>query len=262
MAREGLSEDTVVSAAAQHRRALHEAPLCSGLTEAERDRLTALAHFRSYPKGSTVIAEGEIPKIAGIVIEGVLKLQKTQADGRQQIVGLLVPADMFGRVFNGAAEFAIEAATDATLCCFDRRRFEALVVEVPHLEHRVMLSVMDELDSAREWITLLGAQTVSQRLASFMLILCRRWPSIGCGLTPDRRRVQITLPIGRADLAQYLSTTVETISRTLQGMARDGLIEIVTPNQFVVRDLRRLIAASATEDFDAEAIMEQVSAEP
>lgn len=238
--------------------AMHNAAFCSGLSDDEREKLNAVAHLRRFPKGATILAEGEEASIVGNVIEGVLKMQKTQPDGRQQIVGLLVPTDVFGRVFTGTSEFAIEAATDVTLCCFDKRRFEALLLEHPRLEHQVMLSILDELDAARDWITLLGAQTVAQKLAGFLLMLCRRWPSIGCGLSPDRRHVEIHVPISRADMAQYLGTTVETISRTVQTLARDGLIEVVTPTRFIVKDLEGLIAASGNEDFDSATIFECV----
>ncbi|MDH3263914.1 MAG: Crp/Fnr family transcriptional regulator [Paracoccaceae bacterium] len=237
---------------------MHNAAFCSELSDDEREKLNSIAHLRRFPKGATILAEGEEAGIVGNVIEGVLKMQKTQPDGRQQIVGLLVPTDMFGRVFTGTSDFAIEAATDVTLCCFDKRRFEALVLEHPRLEHQVMLSILDELDAARDWITLLGAQTVAQKLAGFLLMLCRRWPAIGCGLSPDRRHVEIHVPISRADLAQYLGTTVETISRTVQALARSGLIEVVTPTQFIVIDLKGLIAASGNEDFDPATILQCV----
>jgi CRP/FNR family transcriptional regulator len=237
---------------------MHNAAFCAGLTDEEREKLNAIAHLRRFPKGATVVAEGDEASIVGNVIEGVLKMQKTQPDGRQQIVGLLVPTDIFGRVFTGTSEFAIEAASDVTLCCFDKRRFEALVLENPRLEHQVMLSILDELDAARDWITLLGAQTVAQKLAGFLLMLCRRWPAIGCGLAPDRQHLEINVPISRADMAQYLGTTVETISRTVQALARSGLIQVVKPTQFIIMDLEGLIAASGNEDFDPAIILECV----
>jgi CRP/FNR family transcriptional regulator len=237
---------------------MHNAGICAGIPEVEREKLNNIAHLRRFSKGATILAEGEEAGIVGNVIEGVLKMQKTQPDGRQQIVGLLVPTDMFGRVFTGTSDFAIEAATDVTLCCFDKRRFEALLLEHPRLEHQVMLSILDELDAARDWITLLGAQTVAQKLASFLLTLCRRWPAIGCGLSPDHRHIEINVPITRADMAQYLGTTVETISRTVQSLARAGLIEVVTPTKFRVLDLEGVIAASGNEDFDPATILDCV----
>jgi CRP/FNR family transcriptional regulator len=57
-------------------------------------------------------------------------------------------------------------------------------------------------------------------------------------------------------LAQYLGTTVETISRTVQTLARAGLIEVVTSTRFIVTDLEGLIAASGNEDFDPATILD------
>lgn len=238
--------------------AMHNAAFCSGLTDDEREKLNAIARVRRFPKGASILAEGEEAGIVGNVVGGVLKMLKTQPDGRQQIVGLLVPTDFFGRVFTGTSEFAIEAATEVTLCCFDKRRFEALLLDHPRLEHQVMLSILDELDAARDWITLLGAPTVAQKFASFLLMLCRRWPSIGCGLAPDREHVKLEMPISRADMAQYIGTTVETISRTVRALADKGLIKVLTPTEFIIADLDGLIAASGNEDFDACRILQTV----
>lgn len=232
--------------------------LGEGLGEDDRARLAAIGHVRHFPRGATILAEGEEGSIVGTVVEGVLKMQKTQADGRQQIVGLLVAPDMFGRVFSGASDFALEAASDVTLCCYDRRRFETLLLEHPRIGHQVMLRVLDELDAARDWITLLGAPTVAQKFASFLLTLCRRWPALGCGLTTGRREVEVNVPVGRADLAQYLGTTTETISRTVQAMARDGLIELRSPSRLVIRDLPGVIAISGDDDADPDLIYEGV----
>ncbi len=229
---------------------LHNSGICANLDDDERTRLNAIAHVRHIAKGTTIIAQGEVPAIVGNVVEGILKMQRTDVEGREQIVGLLVPTDMFGRVFSGASEFSVEAATDVVLCCYDKPRFEAMLMEHPRLEHQVMLWILDELDAAREWISLLSGQSVAQRFASFLLILCRRWPSLGCGLSPDGTHVQVTVPIGRADLAHFLGTTVETISRTVRTLSDAGIIESVTPASFRVLDLHALIKTSGNTDFD------------
>ncbi|WP_328600457.1 cyclic nucleotide-binding domain-containing protein [Mesorhizobium xinjiangense] len=60
-------------------------------------------------------------------------MQKTLYDGRQLIVGILMPSDMFGRVFSSTSNVSIEAATDVTLCCYSRAGFESLLLQFPAL---------------------------------------------------------------------------------------------------------------------------------
>lgn len=207
-----------------------------------------MSRLRRFSKGQTILADEELPEIVGNVVSGVLRMQKTLRDGREHIVGLLVPTDMFGRVFSGPSRFAIEAATDVTLCCFERAALEGLLRRHPELEHGLMLSVLDELDAAREWILLLGGHTVRERVATFLLIFCRRWPNLGCPRGPEAP-CDVQIPVSRRDMAQYLGTRPETLSRVIHGMVEDGLISAPEPSHFVIEDLEGLLEASGNADF-------------
>jgi CRP/FNR family transcriptional regulator len=229
--------------------AIHQRMLCGNSDPELREELRRVSRLRHFRKGETVLPDGEPPRMVGNVVSGVLRMQKTLPDGRQHIVGLLVPTDMFGRVFSGPSRFAIEAATDVTLCCFERRELEDMLRRHPVLEHGLMISVLDELDAAREWILLLGGHTVRERVATFLLIFARRWPNLGCGQQPvaEPRRVQI--PISRRDMAQYLGARVETLSRAIHSLGADGLIEAEDSAHFRILDLPGLVAASGNTEF-------------
>ncbi len=60
----------------------------------------------------------------------------------------MLPSDMFGRVFAQTSHVAIEAATDATVCCYNRASFEHLFTRFPELEHRMLAAISRELDAA------------------------------------------------------------------------------------------------------------------
>lgn len=233
----------------------HHAGLRRGLSPATLRKLDAIARLRVFPRDAVVVEQGGPLEFVGNVVRGVLRMERLQSDGRSHIVGLLIPSDLFGRVFTERSEFSIEAATEVTLCCFERHAFEALMASCPDLEHTVLLAVLDELDAAREWISLLAVQTVAARLATYLLILCRRWPHQTSELTSDAQRIVVRLPVGRSDLAHYLGTTVESISRTVQNFSREGLIRILTPLQFEILDLPALITLSTNDDFDSEALL-------
>ncbi|AXQ93863.1 Crp/Fnr family transcriptional regulator [Cereibacter azotoformans] len=238
----------------------HHAGLRRGLTPSTLRKLDAIARLRVFPRDSVVVPQGGALEYVGNVVRGVLRMERLLADGRSQIVGLLVPSDMFGRVFSDRSDYSIEAATEVTLCCFERHAFESLVRSCPDLEHAVLLAVLDELDAAREWITLRAGATVAARLATYLLMLCRRWPHQTSELTGDQQRIIVNVPIARNDLALYLGTTVESISRAVQGFSRDGLISIRTPLRFEITDLPALIALSENEEFDAAALLTDLRA--
>lgn len=221
--------------------------LCAAAGGRIRPDLNRISHRRSFSAGETIVAEAEEAGIVGNVVRGVLRMVRTMADGRQQIVGLLFPSDMFGRVFATHSRYAIEAATDVELCCFDRAAFEALLIAHPDVEHEVLLSTLDELDAARDWMVLLGCQTVQERVAAFLIIVRRRMMKMASDEWMPGP--YISVPIGRRDMATYLGTTVESISRTIRAMARKGVIRIVDAQNFEVVRWDRLVALSGRDEF-------------
>ncbi len=222
--------------------------VCAAAGGRIRPELNRISHRRTFSAGETIVGEAEEAGIVGNVVRGVLRMVRTMADGRQQIVGLLFPSDMFGRVFASHSRYAIEAATDVELCCFDRGAFEALLVANPDVEHEVLLSTLDELDAARDWMVLLGCQTVLERVAAFLIIVRRRMMKMASDEWMPGPHVSV--PIGRRDMATYLGTTVESISRTIRAMARRGVIRIIDAQNFEVVQWNRLVALSGREEFD------------
>ena len=229
--------------------AIHHRSICGVVDAQLQEELGRISHMRTFSMGETVLAESEQAGIVGNVVSGALRMVKTMADGRQQIVGLLLPSDMFGRVFSTDSLFAVEAATDVILCCFNRPAFESLLTKNRDLEHNMLLSVLDELDAARDWMLLLGCQSILERVATFLIILHRRVDNQGCGRQTDQAKPFVAVPISRRDVATYLVTTVETISRTVQLLARKGVIRILDPQHFEVLRRDRLVAMSGRLEF-------------
>lgn len=212
--------------------------LCSSLGLGAREELARIARIRHFGAGDTVLAEAEEIGFVGHVLSGVLRMQKTLHDGRQQIVGLLMPGTSFGRVFSHTSHVAIEAATDVALCCYRRKSFEALFSRFPEIEHRMLESMTEEIDAAHDWMLMLATHTVTERMATFFLDLRRK----GIGADGARPAMGlIDVPICRKDFAAYLGTTVESISRSIQHLARERLIRIVDSHRFELLDLDALV---------------------
>lgn len=192
--------------------------------------------------GQTVFHAGDTPEFVGCVREGCLRMQKTLADGRQHIVGLLVEGDMFGRVHEAPLHFEIEAATDAVVCAFRHRAFEDLLLRSPELERVVILNIINELDRARDWMIILSNQKITARLAGFLLVLCTRFAEIDHVVAMENGQIDIRIPINRADLAHLLGARPESISRGFQALAKAGRIDLLRPNLIRVLDFDGLAA--------------------
>lgn len=232
------------------RRGLLRSPVFSQVRAETRAALQTMCRVKTYAAGQTIVAPEQQTAFIGCVLSGVLRMQKTLADGREHIVGLLVEGDMFGRVFDGVTEFSIEAATDAQFCSFQRRAFESLLTSAPDLERAVLLNISNELDRAREWMIILSNQRIAGRLAGFLLLICARFRGIDHILQPGPEGVEVKIPIGRLDLAHLLGTRPESISRALHALADRGDIDLLAPDRILIRNFEAL-AHAANED-DAE----------
>ena len=161
-------------------------------------------------------------------------------DGRQQIVGFLSESDCLGDLFQDVSHQRAECITGVVLCCFPRKQFEAFLKNHPELEHRLLLRAMKQLDETREWLFALGQQKAPERVASFLLWLCRGH-DIG---SPDGRKPGynsvVDCPFSRQDIADFLGLTIETVSRNFSKLRMCGLIKLHPDKRIQILDFDAL----------------------
>jgi CRP/FNR family transcriptional regulator len=217
---------------------IRERAVCAYCSGSELAVLDAMKSYRDFAPGREILAAGEESPVVGSIVRGVVKLTKTLHDGRTQMVGLLFPGDFVGHAMRARAEFDAIAATDVTLCLFQRRQFEQLLRDKPALEKRLLEMTLNELDAARDWLLLLGRKTAREKLASFVLMLARR----EAAARPGAKAVAVSLPLTRAEIAEYLGMTIETVSRQFTKLRADGVIAFDSTRALRLPDLDRLAA--------------------
>jgi CRP/FNR family transcriptional regulator, anaerobic regulatory protein len=218
--------------------------VCGALEHGEIERLNAIAHHKLLPPGHVILHDNaEMHYFANSVV----KLTKTLADGRQQIVGLQFASDFLGRPFRYQSPYTAETVTDVHLCTYDKGKFERLVKDIEGFEHRLFEHTLDELDSAREWMLLLGRKSAGEKVASFLLMVARRMESIGCKASDDPDRPRFNLPLSRAEIADFLGLTIETVSRQISRLKVDKIIGLEGNRTISILDMRRLNAAMEQE---------------
>lgn len=87
---------------------------------------------------------------------------------------------------------------------------------------------------------LLGRKTAKEKIASFLYMLGKRAASIGCGHSPLSEVVRFTLPLTRADIADYLGLTIETVSRQITRLKTEGLIQVTSNREIIIPNLTTL----------------------
>jgi CRP/FNR family transcriptional regulator len=192
-------------------------PLFEGLPKSQHDALASIALNRSYKKGQIIFSEGDEGAGFYVVISGRVKIFKLSPDGKEQILHMMEPGEIFGEVpvFTGQGYPAFaEAHINCSLLFFPRIAFIELIRKDPSLSLNMLAVLSWRLRKFAALIEDLSLKEVPGRLAAYLLYLSRK---SGSGDEFD-------LDISKGQLASLLGTIPETLSRILSKMSRQRLI--------------------------------------
>ena len=188
-----------------------------------------------FRKGQTVEFENGTETSALILRRGMVKISHTLMDGRQQIIDFLSGGDLVVRR-RGEAEDSrnVTATTDVEACGIDRTVLTRLCEETPEIGESLLDRALREIDRKAEQMTLLGRKRSDERVASFLLDFSAR-----AAIRGEQSDV-LTLPMSRAEIADYLSLTAETVSRAFSVLRDEELIRLASPNKVELCDVTGL----------------------
>ena len=197
---------------------VREVAFCAELSPADLRRLATARCHAKLPGGFTIFREGDPALHVYSISAGAVKLYKLMSDGRRQIIGFLFSGDMFGLAVEGGYAYTAETVSPSQICRFANRKLDVLKHEMPRLERKLFSMAVKDLVAAQEQMLLLGRKTAKEKVASFLLKLARRTQLEGQPAGP------LALPMSRADIADYLGLTIETVSRTFTQLKRANVI--------------------------------------
>lgn len=215
--------------------------VCSSLGADDLAGLDAIAERVSLKAGDALIRQGEPAVHLFNITSGSVRVYKLLPDGRRQITGFLFAGDFVGLATGQDYAFSAEAIEDATLCRFRKSDYRALIRERPALETALLDRATHELAAAQNQMLLLGRKTAQERIASFLLDLPERDP-----IRPTEEG-HIRVPMTRAEMADYLGLTIETVSRGLTKLKTAGVIRLLSLNEMQVDQPERLRAIAEGE---------------
>ncbi len=196
--------------------------VCSVLREDGLKRLNAASDAVEFRAGEVLVREGDPASQLYNITGGDVRVHKLLADGRRQIVGFLSAGDFLGLASGDRYAFSAEALTAGSACRFRKTDYRRLLAEMPELEHALLDRAAHELKAAHDQMLLLGRKTAMERLASFLVDLSEKARRSG----GDGRLV--ALPMTRAEIADYLGLTTETVSRNTTRLKTRGVIRLLS----------------------------------
>ncbi|AAM54835.1 oxygen-dependent transcriptional regulator protein, Fnr/CRP family (plasmid) [Rhizobium etli CFN 42] len=206
--------------------------VCGALSAGQLSELGRHSLRRKVDAGCEIIAQGSENSFYSNITRGVVKLCKVMSDGRQQIVGLQFAPDFVGRPFVRESTLSAEAATDAEICVFPRNLLERMILETRELQRSLHAQALNELDAAREWMLTLGRRTAEEKVASLLHLITAH--------AETATSTAFDLPLSRAEIADFLGLTIETVSRQLTRLRKEGVIRIENIRHITVPDMDAL----------------------
>ena len=218
------------------------AGLCKPMDAASLDEISAESDRVTLPARSVVFREGDHATRVYSLMNGIAKLTRLLPDGKQQVVGFRYPGDVIGYTSRRDYPFDAELLTGATLCRLERPKLDKLLGRFPQLEHRLLDLCVQELNATQEQLVTVGRRPAEARVAAFLLSL----------LEARRRRGKVErtldMPMTRADIADFLGLTLETVSRSFTAFRKRGWLREPEHQKVELLDIGALSALADGTD--------------
>jgi CRP/FNR family transcriptional regulator, anaerobic regulatory protein len=216
-------------------------PIFQGLTFEEQLRVAELARQVQVAKGETVHTPGQSMSRLLVMHSGQLKVSHTSANGQEQLLRTVTEGDVVGErsfLTGHRVNDLVVALEDSRMCVFDHGDLSGLLRDYPDVGLRMLRTLSDRLTSVERLLAAITSSDVSARIAAYLLDL------------PGNIRdgvATVWLPMAKQEVASYLGTTPETLSRRLATLSASGLIELEGRRGVTILDIDGLERVAAPE---------------
>lgn len=192
---------------------------------------------RQYVSGAHLFLEGDEAVNVYEVKSGILRLTRVLENGRRQVIAFGLPGDIVG--FPNGDQHHTDCDVIATAEVVAHRRSALENGEGDPVTHqRLLRAALREISAMQDHFMMLARKTAMEKVASFLIVLAQRTGS------PIGPLTTFPLNMSRADIADFLGLTIETVSRTLSLLRKNDTITLETPQIVLVRDMQALLDAS------------------
>lgn len=192
---------------------------------------------RSYKSGSTVLYQGEVPRYAQVIVEGVVKVFSISSQGDEQIVMYHIKGEFFPSswMFNKSQSslFFYEAATDCKLALVPRDRLIEFMLSKPASTRAIFDYFTTNYSASLIHVNALEQPKARNKLLYILYFLCQRYGDI------RKRKTHIPFTLTHQNLASLVGITRETAATEVGKFKASGLLTYV--NQKYVIDVEKLL---------------------
>jgi CRP/FNR family transcriptional regulator, cyclic AMP receptor protein len=210
--------------------------LFSGLSPQAAEPARSAMRARSVRRGETVFLEGEPGDSLYVLLEGKIKLGRSAPDGRENMLAVLGPGEVFGELslFDpGPRTATATAVVDSQLACLDNSALQPWISNQPDVAERLLMVLARRLRRTNNAMADLVFTDVPGRVAKALLGLAERFA------TPVDDGLRVTHDLTQEELAQLVGASRETVNKALADFAGRGWLRLDS-RAVVIMDRERL----------------------
>ena len=207
--------------------------LFSELNNKQLTEISKLIKTKTYPAGYTLFQEGDNGDRVFFLKEGKVKVMKTKMDGSVQILEIIQPGDVFGEVvLFGISEYPASVRTleEIKVDFLYKNDFKNYFNKNPQIGWGMLKVMAGKLAKAQHRIENLGLRNTKGRIARLIMDMIKDF---------GNKQNEFILDISQKDLANFIGTSRETVSRTLSEFRKNNLVEM-TDSKLIVKDIEGL----------------------
>jgi len=192
--------------------------LFEGLEDEQIAKLAAIGIVKSCQRSQIIFHAGDTADGLYAVVKGKVRIFRSSPSGKEHILHVFGPGESFGEaaVFQGASfPASAEALEDGEILFFPRVAFAALIREDPEMAMEMLALLSQRLRIFVKKIEELSLKEVPARLAAYLMLL-----------HSAQKSDVLVLDLSKGQVASYLGTIPETLSRVFKRLAEEGCIGI------------------------------------
>ncbi len=217
-----------------HKGCVSMVPIFNHLEEKQMDEIMETTHSASYKKGEIVYHAGDQSDSLYIVSKGKIRIYRLSESGKEQLVRILLPGEFTGELAlfkEGIHESFAQATEDTQVCKIKRTDLQQFLLKYPSISLKILSEFSSRLEQSEKQTARFATEKVETRIALF-LAECLENEGASSGFV---------LPMNKKDLASYLGTTPETISRKFAELESQGFIKQKPRKTIEILDLDGLL---------------------
>jgi CRP-like cAMP-binding protein len=202
---------------------LARAGLFQGVAPEAAEALAGSLTYGDYSRGESVFTEGEQGDTLFIVLSGKVKIGRRAADGRENMLSVMGPSDMFGELslFDpGPRTATATVVTEARLASLAHSSLRPWIKDRPEISEQLLRVLARRLRRTNDALADLIFTDVPGRVAKALLELASRFG------TPEGDGVRVNHDLTQEELAQLVGASRETVNKALADFASRGWMRV------------------------------------